>query len=94
MLTGITRDCGIPPDLLLLLFGCSLNPALPSLEDEDGNPVQFRRTLLNKCQEEFERGVVAMKAVADREKRALTDTEVRYYKIIHECAFCSLCAAK
>jgi len=55
---------------------CSLNPALPSLEDEDGNPVQFRRTLLNKCQEEFERGVVAMKAVADREKRALTDTEV------------------
>jgi CTP:molybdopterin cytidylyltransferase MocA len=64
---------------LTLLFSfdnCSLNPALPSLEDEDGNPVQFRRTLLNKCQEEFERGVVAMKAVADREKRALTDTEV------------------
>lgn len=47
----------------------SLNPALPELEDDDGTPVQFRRTLLNKCQEKFERGALAMKAVADREKR-------------------------
>ncbi len=47
----------------------SLNPALPELEDDEGTPVQFRRTLLNKCQEEFERGALAMKAVADREKR-------------------------
>jgi translation initiation factor 4G len=46
-----------------------LNPALPELEGDDGTPVQFRRTLLNKCQEEFERGAVAMKAVAEREKR-------------------------
>ena len=47
----------------------SLNPALPELEDDDGSPVQFRRTLLNKCQEEFETGAVAMKAVAERERR-------------------------
>ena len=46
-----------------------LNPALPQLEDEDGNPIQFRRTLLNKCQVEFEQGALAMKAVADRERR-------------------------
>lgn len=42
---------------------------MPSLEDEEGNPVQFRRTLLNKCQEEFETGSLAMQAVAEREKR-------------------------
>jgi len=47
----------------------NLNPALPELMDDNGTPVQFRRTLLNKCQEEFERGALAMKAVADREKR-------------------------
>lgn len=29
---------------------CSLNPALPHLKDDEGNDVQFRRTLLNKCQ--------------------------------------------
>jgi translation initiation factor 4G len=46
-----------------------LNPALPELEDEEGNPVQFRRTLLNKCQDEFESGAQAMQAVAEREKR-------------------------
>lgn len=46
-----------------------LNPALPALDDEEGKPVQFRRTLLNKCQDEFERGAQAMKAVAEREKR-------------------------
>jgi hypothetical protein len=38
--------------------------------DEEGNAVQFRRTLLNKCQEEFEAGVTAMKAVSEREKQA------------------------
>jgi hypothetical protein len=48
----------------------SLNPALPSLKDEEGNDVQFRRTLLNKCQEEFEAGATAMKAVSEREKHA------------------------
>ena len=49
---------------------CRLNPLLPSLMDEEGNAVQFRRTLLNKCQEEFEAGVTAMKAVSEREKHA------------------------
>ena len=44
-----------------------LNPALPELEDEEGRPVQFRRTLLNKCQEEFDYGVQAMNAVSQRE---------------------------
>lgn len=53
----------------------SLNPELPSLMDEEGNPVQFRRTLLNKCQEEFETGVVAMKAVAERERKAQQGSE-------------------
>jgi len=48
----------------------SLNtPFEKALTDDDGAPVQFRRTLLNKCQEEFQRGALAMKAVADREKR-------------------------
>ena len=47
-----------------------LNPALPELADEEGRPVQFRRTLLNKCQEEFEAGVKAMDAVGERERRA------------------------
>lgn len=46
-----------------------MNPALPDLTDEEGNPVNFRRALLNKCQEEFDYGVNAMKAVAERERR-------------------------
>ena len=46
-----------------------LNPALPELADDEGQPVQFRRTLLNKCQEEFEAGQAAMKAVNEREKQ-------------------------
>ena len=50
-----------PPPPPLRPLCCSLNPALPSLKDEEGNDVQFRRTLLNKCQEEFEAGVTAMK---------------------------------
>lgn len=50
-------------------FFCRLNPALPDLTDDDGNPVNFRRALLNKCQEEFDYGVNAMKAVAERERR-------------------------
>lgn len=35
---------------LLTLPSHSLNPALPHLKDDEGNDVQFRRTLLNKCQ--------------------------------------------
>lgn len=49
-----------------------LNHALPSFtgEDETGatQEITFRRLLLNKCQEEFEEGDVAMKAVEAREK--------------------------
>ena len=37
--------------------------------------MQFRRTLLNKCQEEFEAGQAAMKAVNEREKHKKGDTE-------------------
>jgi hypothetical protein len=55
------------------MFGCSLK--LLSLDDEEGRPVQFRRTLLNKCQEEFESGANAMKAVAEREKREKGEAE-------------------
>ena len=45
--------------------------------------MQFRRTLLNKCQEEFETGALAMKAVAEREKRAHEKVEeVRLIKLI------------
>lgn len=60
--------CNIHAHLLPLVL-CRLNPALPDLHDDDGNPVNFRRALLNKCQEEFDYGVNAMKAVAAREKR-------------------------
>lgn len=35
--------------------------------------MEFRRALLNKCQVEFEEGVVAMKAVAERELRHKDD---------------------
>jgi len=60
-----------------------LNPALPELEDEEGNPVQFRRTLLNKCQDEFEHGATAMKAVAEREKRKqIGDIKVGKYLLL------------
>ena len=45
-----------------------LIPALPDLTDDEDNVVNFRRALLNKCQEEFDYGVCAMKAVAEREK--------------------------
>lgn len=38
--------------------------------------MQFRRTLLDKCQEEFEAGVTAMKAVSEREKHAKETGEV------------------
>lgn len=51
------------------LSTCRLNPLLPELKDEEDNLVQFRRQLLNKCQEEFEAGAMAMKAVTEREKQ-------------------------
>ena len=45
--------------------------------------MNFRRALLNKCQEEFDYGVNAMKAVAEREKRAQTE-KVSIIKGINE----------
>lgn len=66
------KDANISIIILVFFFSCRLNPALPDLTDDDGNPVNFRRALLNKCQEEFDYGVNAMKAVAEREKRAQT----------------------
>jgi translation initiation factor 4G len=38
---------------------------------DGGKPrkLSFRRLLLNKCQEEFEKGDAAMNAVAEREKK-------------------------
>ncbi|KFM26904.1 Eukaryotic translation initiation factor 4G [Auxenochlorella protothecoides] len=47
-----------------------LKDKLPRLTDESGEVVEFRRALLNKCQDEFQEGVVAMKAVAERELRS------------------------
>ncbi|CAL8464440.1 g3975 [Coccomyxa elongata] len=49
-----------------------LNQSLPTFKDESsedgGQEITFRRVLLNKCQEEFEEGDAAMKAVEAREK--------------------------
>lgn len=51
--------------------------------------MEFRRALLNKCQDEFQEGVVAMKAVAERELRskdgAAPDEEVRASTYIMVC---------
>ena len=52
---------------------CRLKDKLPKLVDDHGEEVEFRRALLNKCQVEFEEGVVAMKAVAERELRHKDD---------------------
>lgn len=52
---------------------CRLKDKLPKLVDDNGEEVEFRRALLNKCQVEFEEGVVAMKAVAERELRHKDD---------------------
>ncbi|KAL3146721.1 hypothetical protein ABBQ38_014708 [Trebouxia sp. C0009 RCD-2024] len=63
-----TTFCEIYADLCF-----QLNSALPSFEppSQDANkrpPSTFRKQLLNKCQEEFEKGEAAMKAVEAREK--------------------------
>ncbi len=48
-----------------------LNQVLPEFEGEEGEEapkkINFRRTLLNKCQEEFEEGAAAFRAVKARE---------------------------
>ncbi len=60
-----------------------LNKELPSFKDEAGEEgaqeITFRRILLNKCQEEFEEGDAAMKAVEAREKaeQEKADAKVR-----------------
>lgn len=49
-----------------------MNANLPEFEDpdsEEAKKITFRRVLLNKCQEEFEAGDEAIKAVDAREKR-------------------------
>jgi hypothetical protein len=47
---------------------------MPACQDEEGeeggSDITFRRVLLNKCQEEFEEGDAAMKAVEARERAA------------------------
>ncbi len=48
-----------------------IHPSLPQFDNPDGpsaKKVDFRRLLLNKCQQEFESGAEAMKAVQEREK--------------------------
>jgi translation initiation factor 4G len=59
-----------------------LNSALPAFDPapgavtEEGTPaplITFRRLLVNKCQAEFEAGVMAIKAVDAREKKAEAD---------------------
>jgi hypothetical protein len=47
---------------------CVLSEA-PDEPDKARRKLTFRRLLLNKCQEEFEKGDVAMAAVAAREKK-------------------------
>lgn len=51
---------------------CFLSSAASDSPEEAGKPkrkLNFRRLLLNKCQEEFEKGDAAMNAVAEREKK-------------------------
>ena len=60
-----------------------LNAAIQPLkvDDEEGtNEITVRRMLLNKCQEEFEQGTLAMRAVDAREKKA-SATEVPSYLV-------------
>lgn len=60
-----------------------LNQSLPTFKDEsneeNAQEITFRRVLLNKCQEEFEEGDAAMKAVEAREKaeQERADAKVR-----------------
>lgn len=55
-----------------------IHPSLPQFKNPDGpnaKPVDFRRLLLNKCQQEFESGAEAMKAVQEREKHDKEEKE-------------------
>jgi hypothetical protein len=48
---------------------CFCSAEAPDEPDKARRKLTFRRLLLNKCQEEFEKGDVAMAAVAAREKK-------------------------
>ncbi|EFJ49949.1 hypothetical protein VOLCADRAFT_80411, partial [Volvox carteri f. nagariensis] len=55
-----------------------IHPSLPQFPSNDPNnqkPVDFRRLLLNKCQQEFEDGVAAMKKVKEREEHNKEEAE-------------------
>lgn len=70
-----------------------LNQSLPSFKDESGEEgameITFRRVLLNKCQEEFEEGDAAMKAVEAREKaeQEKADAKVRLWLLTWDSGF-------
>lgn len=56
-----------------------IHPRLPSFEDPslpNGKRMDFRRLLLNKCQEEFEKGTAAMRAVEAREAKERDEKEL------------------
>jgi translation initiation factor 4G len=49
---------------------------LPRFPDPNGDrEVSFKRVLLNKCQEEFESGEAAMKAVAEQDERNKAESD-------------------
>ncbi len=55
-----------------------IHPSLPTFQSNDPSstkPVDFRRLLLNKCQQEFEDGVAAMKKVKEREEHDKEEAE-------------------
>ncbi len=51
--------------------------------------ITFRRVLLNKCQEEFEEGDAAMKAVDAREKAAAATEAENVRPVVPRRAFCA-----
>jgi hypothetical protein len=65
-----------------VLYGCCM--LLPC-----ASQITFRRVLLNKCQEEFEEGDAAMKAVDAREKAAAATEAENVRPSLPYCAFCA-----
>lgn len=61
-----------------LCYAICNHPKAPKFPSPESNkPIDFRRLLLNKCQEEFEKGTLAMQAVKDREAADHKKEEVR-----------------
>jgi hypothetical protein len=56
-------------DVVLCCVSLVVSADAPDEPDKPRRKLNFRRLLLNKCQEEFEKGDVAMAAVAAREKK-------------------------